>query len=362
MKKKIGAILLVVALVVSLGLVTAAPMAAAKGVTLKPPNGLHWDVNFVTQLAYNQPLFSDDFIDSNTDGWTEVGSGGDWGVEYDPDFGSSVYSQSDTDWTSTSTYDTYWRSYGGDSWTNYSVEAKVKIVSGGFAPIAGIFFRVQGTDLSSGYYMFRIDARAGQGPGLIKSPNSLVQMVVEPAVIGTIYTLKVIVNGSNIQCYVDGVKKIDYMDVSSPYLSGGIGVGSFNADVHFDDVNVMGVDPNQILIPLNGTGYVQWTFGSDFQVVDNDANVYDGDKSIVQFPWNMNMYVWWLSARGKPGTIEVVNDIIGDGHTTWLRSKGAPTWIQWPGTYSWKGGVNGHVASLDNNGVTNLALRVYPNQ
>ncbi len=119
--------------------------------------------------------------------------------------------------------------------------------------------------------------------------------------------------------------------------------------------------PNEILIPLNGTGYVQWTFGSDFRVVDNDANVNDGDMAIVQFPWNMDMYVWWLSARGKPGSI-APNDITGDGHTTWLRSTGAPTWIQWPGIYSWTGGVNGHTASLNNNGVTNLGLRVYPNQ
>ena len=359
MKKKLTTIFVAVVLAVAL----AVPMAiqVAAGPPTQPPTGLHWDVNFVTQLAYNQPLFNDNFNGGTASGWTTVGSGGTWGVEDDIDFGSLVYSQEDTTWTTTSTYDTYWRSYGGASWTNYSVEAKVKIVNGGFAPIAGIFFRVQGTDLSSGYYMFRIDARAGQGPGLIKSPNTLVQMAVEPAVIGTIYTLKVIVNGNNIQCYVDGVKKIDYMDVSSPYLSGGIGVGSFNAHAHFDDVNVMGVDPNQILIPLNGTGHVQWTFGSDFQVVDNDAGVFDGDKAIVQFPWEMDMYVWWLSARGKPGKISP-NDITGDGHTTWLRSKGAPTWTQWPGKYSWTGGVNGHTASLLNNGVTNLGLRVYPNQ
>jgi len=120
-------------------------------------------------------------------------------------------------------------------------------------------------------------------------------------------------------------------------------------------------DPNEILIPLNGMGYVQWTFGPDFQIVDSDAGVFDEDKAIVQFPWQMDMYVWWLSARGKPSKIGV-NDITGDGHTTWLRNTGAPTWTQWPGKYSWTGGVNGHTASLNNNGVTNLALRVYPNQ
>ncbi len=68
-----------------------------------------------------------------------------------------------------------------------------------------------------------------------------------------------------------------------------------------NDVEVMVVNPNEILIPLNGNGYVQWTFGSDFRVVDNDANVNDGDEAIVQFPWEMDMYVWWLfvSSEGQ---------------------------------------------------------------
>lgn len=195
------------------------------------------------RISYDT-IFSDDFNDWTADNWTPVGSGGTWDVEYDSDFESQVYSQSDTSWTMTTAYDTYWRSYGDESWGNYIFEARVKIVSGGFAPIAGIFFRVQGTDLNSGYYMFRIDARSNLGPALIKSPNTILagghpgypQFVNEPAVIGQIYTLKVVVNDSNIKCYVNGVKKIEWTD--STYATGGIGVGTFNAHAHFDDVTV----------------------------------------------------------------------------------------------------------------------------
>ena len=195
------------------------------------------------RISYDT-VFSDDFEDGDADGWLTVGTGGIWTVEDDESFGSKVYSQSDTSWTTTTTYDTYWRSYGGSGWENYSVEAKVKIVSGGFAPIVGIFFRVQGSDLNSGYYTFRIDARSDTGPALIKSPNTILagghpgypQFVNEPAVIGQIYTLKVVVNGSSIKCYVDGVKKIEWTD--STYATGGIGVGTFNAHAHFDDVKV----------------------------------------------------------------------------------------------------------------------------
>jgi len=188
-------------------------------------------------------LFSDDFNDGIADGWTPVGSGGDWAVEDDASFGSMVYSQGDTNWTTISTYDTYWRSYGDDSWTDYTFETKVKIVDGGsLAPIAGIFFRVQGTDIDSGYYMFRIDARPDTGPALIKSPNTILagghtgypQFVNEPAVIGEIYTLKVIVEGSHIKCYVNDEMKIDWTD--STYTTGRVGVGTFNSHTHFDDV------------------------------------------------------------------------------------------------------------------------------
>jgi hypothetical protein len=198
-------------------------------------------ITYLTK-AVLPPLFGDNFNDGSADGWTPVGSGGDWAVEDDASFGSMVYSQGDTTYTTTTTYDTYWRSYGDASWTNYIFETKIKIVDGGFAPIAGIFFRVQGTDIDSGYYMFRIDARSDAGPALIKSPNIILagghpgypQFMNEPAIIGDIYTLKVIVEGSNIKCYVNDVKKIDFTD--STYSTGRVGVGSFNAHVHFDDV------------------------------------------------------------------------------------------------------------------------------
>jgi hypothetical protein len=193
------------------------------------------------------PLFSDDFNDGNADGWTPVGSGGDWAVEDDADFGSTVYSQADTTWMTTSTYDTYWRSYGADSWTDYTFETKIKIVSGGFAPIAGIFFRVQGTDLDSGYYMFRIDARSIYGPALIKSPNTILEIDnTKPTVIGQIYALKVIVEGSNIKCYIDDEKIFDVMD--STYTTGRVGVGTFNAHTHFDDVLVRAIRAGWITI------------------------------------------------------------------------------------------------------------------
>ena len=275
------------------------------------------DQSGITYLTKGPPptLFSDDFNDGNADGWTAVGSGGTWTVEDDASFGSKVYSQSDTSWTTTSTYNTYWRSYGSGSWTNYMVEAKVKIVSGGaLAPIAGIFFRVQGTDLDSGYYMFRIDARAGEGPGLIRSPNILVQKVVEPAVIGQIYTLKVIVEGNNIKCYIDDVKKFEVTD--STYSTGGVGVGTFNAHTHFDDVLVRAIRVGSITInsddlytnttaaTLNLSAYD--AVGVTEYRVDNGTDASGGTTVIVPSTTSFSAdIVWDLTAVDGTKTVAV---------------------------------------------------------
>jgi len=259
--------LIIIALIFSLVLAGCSLLSNVGQVPTSEQSG----ITYLTKTVL-PPLFSDDFNDGNADGWTPVGSGGIWAVEEDASFGSMVYSQEDTAYTTTTTYNTYWRSYGNDSWTNYTFETKIKIVSGGFAPIAGIFFRVQGTDLVSGYYMFRVDARLNTGPALIKSPNTILagghtgypQFVNEPAVIGEIYTLKVIVEGSNIKCYVDGVKKIEFTD--STYSTGRIGVGTFNAHTHFDDVLISDI-------------YYDWT--GFFPPVDNvELNVAKAGRAI----------------------------------------------------------------------------------
>jgi hypothetical protein len=275
-------------------------------------------------------LFSDDFEDGNADGWTEVGSGGTWVVEDDAGFGSKVYSQDDLSSTTTSTYDTYWRSYGGSGWTNYAVEAKVKIMAGGYAPIAGIFFRVQGTELNSGYYYFRLDARPNMGPGLIKSPNSILagaasgypQWVNEPAVIGQTYTLKVVAEGNRIKCYVDGVKKIDYVDTTAPYLTGRVGVGTFTAHTHFDDIFVWENPYGIITSPTDSQVFHRG------DAISFDAVYWDDDFDAIQWavrPSNPDLgqpSVWAnVDGRTDPST--------WDGHLFHSLAPGSET-QNWP--------------------------------
>lgn len=340
MKRKIGVVLLVVAL--ALVMVMPPSLAAAGGA--KPPKGLHWDVNFVTQLAYTEPLFNDIFnIDLSQ--WTQLS--GTWVIV--DDSGNNVCSVSDG-----SHVGGVVATAGSDGWTNYTLDLDAKKVAGRYLYVIFRYTDQNNHYLLAGGHHITLFRKVGGGGYERLTPLG------QETFPDQWYHYKVVLQGPSIKVYVDGTLQIDIIDNSLP--AGKVGIGAYTGSAaYFDNVQVIGVNPNEILIPLNDTGYVQWTFGADFQVVDNDANVIDGDKAIVQFPWNMDMYVWWLSARGKPGKIEE-NNITGDGHTTWYRSTGAPTWQQWPGTYSWTGGVNGHTASLVNNGVTNLGLRVYPNQ
>ncbi len=175
----------------------------------------------------------DDFNDGKDDGWDRIQ--GDWSVI------AGEYAQEDIEYTTTATYETYTRSFFGDeSWTDYTLEAKVRIEEGGdLAPIIGIFFRVTEKTEIGDYYYFRLDARPAEGPCLIKSPNTIIlENLAKPCELEQDYILKVEVEGENISCYIDGELEIEIQDASFP--QGAIGVGTFNANGHFDDVRVNG--------------------------------------------------------------------------------------------------------------------------
>ena len=185
---------------------------------------------------------TDNFNDGNAQDWMPIQ--GDWSVE------KGEYVQEDLEWTTTATHDTYTRSYlGEEEWEDYTFEAKVRIEEGGdLAPIIGIFFRVTEKSDTGDYYLFRLDERASEGPGLIKAPNEIIQINNnKPAEIGRDYILKVELKGDNIKCYVDDKLEIDVEDDS--FSQGAIGVGTFNAEGHFDDVTVNGEGIPQAVSP-----------------------------------------------------------------------------------------------------------------
>ncbi|MBD3181537.1 DUF1080 domain-containing protein [Candidatus Poribacteria bacterium] len=194
-------------------------------------------------LIFTDGVFAliDDFNDGNDSGWNRIQ--GEWSID------NGEYVQSETEWTTTTTNETYTRSFfGNENWTDYTLEAKVRMEGGGeTAAIVGIFFRVTEKTPEGDYYYFRLDARAADGPALIKSPNTILQENVnKPSELEQDYILKVEVEGDNIKCYIDGELEIELQDDSFP--SGAVGVGTFNTQGYFDDVSVNGegIAPNPV--------------------------------------------------------------------------------------------------------------------
>jgi hypothetical protein len=196
-------------------------------------------LSLITQIVY--PL-TDNFNDGDAKGWTEIQ--GKWSVE------KEEYVQEDLKWTTTATHETYTRSYlGEEKWQDYTFSAKVRIEEGGdLAPIIGIFFRVTEKSDSGDYYLFRLDERPSEGPGLIKAPNTIIKVNNnKPAEIGRDYLLTVEVSGDHIKCYVDGKLELDVQDNS--FTQGAVGVGTFNAEGHFDDVTINGKGIPRSVLP-----------------------------------------------------------------------------------------------------------------
>jgi hypothetical protein len=193
----------------------------------------------------------DDFNDGKDDGWKQIQ--GKWSVK------NKEYAQEETAWTTTATNETYHRSFFGDvNWTDYTVEAKVRIEKGGeLAPIIGVFFRVTDKSEKGDYYYFRLDQRPAEGPCLIKSPNTiLLENKSKPCEIGVDYILKVEVKGDTFKCYIDNKLEMEVIDKS--FASGAIGVGTFNADGRFDNVSVNGPGIAANLVSAEGKLTATW--------------------------------------------------------------------------------------------------------
>jgi hypothetical protein len=196
-------------------------------------------------LSLNVFGLIDNFDDGKDDGWTVIQ--GDWEVK------NGKYIQSDTVWIDTATNETYHRTFMGDvNWSDYTVEVDVTIEEEGeLAPIAGIFIRVSEISDAGQYYFFRIDLRDDNPPGAIQSPNHIFDGTViqlegadpqfnDMEEAGVTYHLKVVAEGDHFLYYVDDELMLDKSDDFDPFMTGAVGLGTFNAGASFDNFNVTG--------------------------------------------------------------------------------------------------------------------------
>jgi hypothetical protein len=170
--------------------------------------------------AQNQTLLSEDFLDGTANGWTR--SSGSWSIVSD---GTPAYRQSGTSADSNART-------GSSSWTDYSVQARVKpIAFNGADRYAGLMARV----INSNHYYFLalqngnrlvLGKRAGSSPIVLASKSFAFTT-------GTFFTLRLDAQGSSLSAYVNGALQLTATD--SEFASGIIGGATYYASASFDD-------------------------------------------------------------------------------------------------------------------------------
>jgi pectate lyase len=168
-------------------------------------------------------VFTEDFQDGNSSGWGT--SNGSWSVVND---GTYVYKQSSLSTTA--------HAYNGTStWANYSVETRVKALSfNGTARYFGIGARYSGT--SSYYSMVLLNTNRLELRKRVSGANTTLAGKSYTVTTGTWYTLKLVVNGTSLQAYVNGVLELSATD--SSLRTGKLLLTTYNASAEFDDISV----------------------------------------------------------------------------------------------------------------------------
>ncbi|WP_329103090.1 pectinesterase family protein [Micromonospora sp. NBC_01699] len=175
------------------------------------------------QSALAATLFTDDFSDGDTAGWSK--SGGTWSVVGD-DGQALQQAKGDTDNA---------RLFAGStSWTDYTVQARVKPVSLPADGAVALLARAAGSTtylrlaLLPGNQVRLESVRSGAATVLGSASR--------PVTVGTWYTLKIEVGGSAVRGYLDGA-----LVASGTGTIGGtgrIGVQTRYATARYDDVTV----------------------------------------------------------------------------------------------------------------------------
>ncbi|MFD0597298.1 LamG-like jellyroll fold domain-containing protein [Catellatospora coxensis] len=176
----------------------------------------------LTTPASAATLFSADF-ESGASGWSK--SGGDWTVVAD---GSQVFQQA------SATTDRARQFAGSSSWTDYTVQARVKPLTFGSGGVAALVSRSSGATV-----MYRLALTGGNRVELQYMNGSSITVlagVSRTVSTGTWYTLRITTSGSTVSGYVDGT--LVGTATSTAISAGRIGLFTGYASARFDDVSV----------------------------------------------------------------------------------------------------------------------------
>jgi pectate lyase len=182
---------------------------------------------FLAPAASAATLFSDSFESGLASTWSK--SGGTWGLATD---GSSVLQQSNAGSDLAREFN------GSTSWTDYTLQARVKPLSfAATGTYVGIAARA-----SSPTTFYRLVLLSGNQAQLQVDKGGAVSAIGTAALTvstGTWYTLRIDVSGSTVTGFVNGTQVGSGTSTVSP--TGRIGLQTFQASANFDDVAVTSV-------------------------------------------------------------------------------------------------------------------------
>jgi pectin methylesterase-like acyl-CoA thioesterase len=175
------------------------------------------------RVAFAATLFSDDFEDGNTSGWSK--SGGTWSIVSD---GSRALQQSKADTDNARLF------AGQASWTDYRLQARVKPLS---LPSTGTVSLLARSTGSTTFY--RLVLAAGNQVRLESVQSGAVAVLSSASrtiATGTWYTLAIEVTGTTLRGSVDGAQVV--AGTATSVAAGRIGLQTITATAEFDDVVV----------------------------------------------------------------------------------------------------------------------------
>ncbi|MEU4568001.1 right-handed parallel beta-helix repeat-containing protein [Micromonospora sp. NPDC023956] len=168
-------------------------------------------------------VFSDDFADGDTNGWSK--SGGSWAVVAD---GSPAARQSNATSENARLF------AGGTSWTGYTVQARVKPLSLAANGHVSLLARASGSTVY--YRLALLPGHRAQLQAVNGQAVTVLATVSRTVTPGTWYTLAVEVDGTTVRGSVDGT--VIGQGTSSLSSAGRIGLQTAYASASFDDVVV----------------------------------------------------------------------------------------------------------------------------
>ncbi|WDZ83413.1 right-handed parallel beta-helix repeat-containing protein [Micromonospora cathayae] len=176
-----------------------------------------------TSTASAATVFSDDFADGDTSGWSK--SGGTWAVVTD---GSPAAQQSNAGSENARLF------AGSTSWTAYTVQARVKPLSLGATGHVSLLARASGSTVH--YRLALLSGNRVQLQAVSGSSVTVLASAARTITTGTWYTLAIDVTGTTVRGSVDGTTI--GQATSSLVSAGRIGLQTAYSSASFDDVVV----------------------------------------------------------------------------------------------------------------------------